>query len=226
MDWILAPQQQLLSVTAGRVFSDPAGELVTARARLTYYPQDVWLYLLAAQWMRISQEEAFMGRCGQVGDELGSRLVASRLVKDLMNLGFLMERKYAPYIKWFGMAFQRLSCASKFSPLFDQILAAESWQSRQEPLVQALELAAHLHNELGITEAMPVKTTWFFERPFKVIRGEQFAVTIRRQIKDPQVMKLPEHLGGADQFLDSTDAVNTLNRWVEKIKQFLASNPG
>ncbi len=225
LDWILVPQQQLLGVTAGRVFSDPAGKLEAARLRLAYYPQDVWLYLLEAQWMRISQEEHFMGRCGQVGDELGSRLVAARLVKDLMNLGFLIERKYAPYIKWFGTAFQRLSCAEGFSPLFGQVLAAESWQARQEPLAQALELAAHLHNGLGITEALPAETGWFYERPFKVIRGERFAAAIRHQIKDPQVLRLPEHLGGVDQFIDSTDAVNTLNRRVERIKQFLKSNP-
>ena len=32
---------------------------------------ELWLYRLACQWKRISQEEAFMGRCADVGDELG-----------------------------------------------------------------------------------------------------------------------------------------------------------
>ena len=34
--------------------------------KLSYYPNDVWLYLLSTQWQRIAQEEPFMGRCGYV----------------------------------------------------------------------------------------------------------------------------------------------------------------
>ena len=60
----------------------------------------------------------------QVQDELGSRLVAMRLVRDLMRLGFLLERQYAPYIKWLGTAFQRLDCARVLTPLFERIMRA------------------------------------------------------------------------------------------------------
>jgi hypothetical protein len=109
VEWMTIPEQKLRSVTAGHVFHDGLGELEPIRARLHYYPHNVWLYLLAAQWTRIGQEEAFIGRCGQVGDELGSRLVAGRLIRDLMRLCFLMERRYAPYIKWLGSAFQQLA---------------------------------------------------------------------------------------------------------------------
>jgi Domain of unknown function (DUF4037) len=49
-DWLLVPQQQLLEVTAGRVYHDGFGDLTEIRARLAYYPQDVWFYLLACQW--------------------------------------------------------------------------------------------------------------------------------------------------------------------------------
>ncbi len=108
-EWLTIPEQHLLTITAGLVFHDGTGELTRARDTLRWYPHDVWLYLLAAQWHRISQEEAFMGRCGEVGDELGSRLVAGRLVREVMRLAFLMERQYAPYAKWFGTAFSRLA---------------------------------------------------------------------------------------------------------------------
>jgi hypothetical protein len=47
-----------------------------------------------------------MPRAGFVGDELGSALIGSRLVRDIMNLCFLLEKQYAPYPKWFGTAFQ------------------------------------------------------------------------------------------------------------------------
>ena len=47
------------------MFHDGAGELTRTRARLAWYPRDVWLYLLACQWQRIGQEEAFPGRCAR-----------------------------------------------------------------------------------------------------------------------------------------------------------------
>ncbi len=37
-----------------------------------------------------------------IGDEVGSALIGSRLVRDIMRLCFLMEQTYAPYAKWFG----------------------------------------------------------------------------------------------------------------------------
>jgi hypothetical protein len=39
---------------------------------------------------------------------LGSRIVAARQVRELMRPGFLLERNYWPYPKWFGTAFGRL----------------------------------------------------------------------------------------------------------------------
>ena len=77
LDWLCLPQQELLCLTAGEVFHDGLGELNKLRRKLAYYPRDVWLYLLACQWTRTAQEEAFVGRCGEVGDELGSRLVTA-----------------------------------------------------------------------------------------------------------------------------------------------------
>jgi len=104
-DWLTFPQQRLRTVAGGRIFHDGLGQLESAQNKLRFYPRDVWLYLLAAQWVRISQEDPFVGRCGQVGDDVGSVLVAARLVRDVMKLCFLLEQQYAPYMKWFGTAF-------------------------------------------------------------------------------------------------------------------------
>ncbi|MGN9816375.1 DUF4037 domain-containing protein [Streptomyces sp. SD11] len=54
------------------VFHEGLGQLVPVRAGLDRYPHGLWPYLIAGQWQRISQKEAFVGRCGEVGDELGS----------------------------------------------------------------------------------------------------------------------------------------------------------
>ncbi len=108
-DWLSFPQQKLHDTRRG-LPQRPRRTAAPARAP-AYYPRDVWLYLMAAGWMRISQEEPFVGRAGDVGDELGSRFIAGRPIRDLMMLGFLTERVYAPYSKWFGTGFSRLECA-------------------------------------------------------------------------------------------------------------------
>ena len=207
VDWLTIPEQVLRSFSGGRVFHDGLGQLEPLRARLRYYPHDVWLYLLATQWKRISQEEAFMGRCGQVGDEVGSCLVAARLVRDLMQLCFLMERQYAPYIKWFGTAFAQLDSADELLPTLIQVLGAGSWQEREKHLSSAYEFVARMHNDLGITEPLPAQVSQYHNRPFLVIHGERFADAIRAAIIDKEILALPENLGGIDQFVDSTDVL-------------------
>lgn len=72
MDWLLFSEHRLLTVTRGRVFHDGTGALRRARETFAYYPDEVWRYLLAVQWARLGEEEAFLGRSGDTGDELGS----------------------------------------------------------------------------------------------------------------------------------------------------------
>jgi hypothetical protein len=194
------------------VFHDGLGQLEPMRAKLRYYPDDVWMYLLAAQWRRIGQEEAFMGRCGQVGDDLGSRLIATRVVRDLMRLCFLMEREYAPFIKWFGTAFSQLGCASDLTPVLTSVLEARSWEERQVHLSAAYEFVAKMHNELCITEPLAETVSQFHRRPFLVIHADRFVDAIRASIRSDEVLALPEHLGSFAQFVDSTDAERYLDR--------------
>lgn len=142
VDWLTFPQQRLRTITDGRIFYDGLGKLIALQNKFRYYPQDIWLYLLAVQWGRISQEEPFVGRCGQVDDDVGSALVAARLVRDKMNLCFLLERQYAPYMKWFGTAFSQLNCADKLMPIPASVLRASCWQEREQYLSLAYEIVA------------------------------------------------------------------------------------
>jgi uncharacterized protein DUF4037 len=206
-DWLTFPEQKLLGITAGAVYHDGAG-LQPIRDRFAYYPRDVWLYLMAAGWTRIGQEEHLMGRAGLVGDELGSALIGARLVRDVMRLCFQMERRYAPYPKWFGTAFARLKCGPELAPILRRAQLAESWPERERQLCAAYEHVAAMHNGLGITEPLPAQVGAFFKRPFQVIHlVGGFAEAIRRQITDPAVKRIADRrlIGGIDQWSDSTD---------------------
>jgi hypothetical protein len=213
IDWLTIPEQILRSIVSGRVFHDGLGGLEPIMDRLSYYPHELWLYLLSSQWRRISQEIAFMGRTGQMGDELGSRIVGARLIRDMMKLCFLMEKQYAPYIKWFGTAFSKLTCAADLTAHFIRAMDADDWKEREEHLVEAYEYIGKMHNRLGITESLDAKVTDFYSRPFKIIRADQFAEAIRDVISNEEVKQLPEFLGGIDQYVDSTDVLSYTNRY-------------
>lgn len=207
-DWLSFPSQILRALTSGAVYFDSVGELTSIRAQLAYYPRDVWLYLLAAGWQRIGQEEHLMPRAGYVGDELGSSIIGSRLVRDIMALCFLMEKQYAPYPKWFGTAFNGLACAGDLSPILWSVQRAASWQERESALSKAYEFLARAHNALGITEKLPESVSSFHNRPFKVIHAERFAEAILARITDPDVQCIASSrplIGSIDQFSDSTD---------------------
>ncbi len=216
-DWLTLPEQNLRTIKAGAVYRDDLG-LQAIRERFTTFPHDIWLYLLAAQWTRVGQEEHLMGRAGYVGDEIGSALITARLVRDLMRLCFLMEKQYAPYPKWFGTAFSRLSCGQALSPVLKSVLCAETWQERQTHLCTAYRFVAEKHNTLGITEPLPTQTASFFDRPFQVIHlGGDFTGAIRAKIENPTLKQLAESrlIGSVDQFSDSTDLLCDRDRLIQ-----------
>jgi hypothetical protein len=220
VDWLVCPQQVLIEATRGAVFHDGFDVLTAARQRLAYYPDEVWRAMLAAQWQRISQEEAFVGRCGEVGDEIGSAIVAARLVREIMRLCFLMERQYAPYSKWLGTAFSRLTCGPALTPALRDVLHATMWQERQQPLGVAYEYLARMHNALGITAPLDPRSGHYHGRPFKeqegrpftVIHAERFADAIRQTITDSMLRDTASFTGGIDQWVDSTDLLSHPSR--------------
>jgi Domain of unknown function (DUF4037) len=206
VQWLCAPQQRLLEVVSGAVFHDPDGELAAVRAALAWYPDDVWLWLLACQWRRLDQEEAFVGRAAEVGDELGSRVVASRLVRDLMRLAFLLERRYAPYSKWLGSAFARLDAAASLEPPLLDVLAARDREARESGLVASFEELAARHNALGITDHVEPTIRPFHSRPYRVLASGRFVDACLARVRDPRLRSLPL-VGGVDQVTDSSDAL-------------------
>ena len=183
--WLCAPQQRLLEVTSGAVFHDDGGELAAVRAALAWYPDDMWLWLLASQWRRLDQEEPFVGRAAEVGDELGSRVVAARLVRDVMRLAFLLERRYAPYSKWLGSAFARLDAAATLRPSLLDVLAARDHEAREAALVVAVEELARRHNALGITAPVDPSVRLFHTRPFRVLGSARFVEACLDRVHDP-----------------------------------------
>jgi hypothetical protein len=210
-DWLTFPQQRLLEIVSGEVYHDGLGQLEKIRKKLKFYPRAVWLYMLAAQWTKISQEEAFVGRAGDAGDELGSKIVGARLVREIMKLAFLMEKRYAPYSKWLGTAFSRLTIATRLAPVLHEVLQAKTWKAREKKLAQAYSLLAQQHNALRITKPLPTRVSTYYSRPYLVINAARFASSIKQAIKDPELKRITPNIGSIDQFIDSHDVLQQVS---------------
>ena len=208
LDWLLTPQQRLLGVVAGPVHVDELGTLTQVRRTLAWYPDDVWRWLLACQWRRLAQEEAFVARTAEVGDELGSAVTAARLVRDAMRLALLLERRYAPYQKWLGTAFARIGHLDALSThLVDAVHAADV-DGRERALADAYVALARRHNAAGITARVDETIGPYHERPARVLMADRFADACLATVGDRALARLPA-IGSVDQVVDSTDVLSS-----------------
>jgi Domain of unknown function (DUF4037) len=205
-DWLLMPQQRILGVVAGAVYADESGQLAHLRQRLVWYPEEVWRWLLACQWRRIEQEEAFVQRTAEVGDELGSAVVAARLVRDMMRLALLLARRYAPYSKWLGTAFAALEQPDDLEFQLAATLQAQGATEREAALAAALTTLAGRHNEAQLSDYVDPTTRPFYSRPATVLMAHRFAEACLAKVTDPLLRSLPL-VGSVDQFVDSTDVL-------------------
>jgi hypothetical protein len=206
-DWLVTPQQRLLGVVAGRVHADPDGVLAGIRRRLNWYPDPVWRWLLACQWHRLAQEEAFVARTAEVGDETGSAVVAARLVRDMMRLALLLDRRYAPYQKWLGTAFARSRHDDDLPRHLADALRATEPGPRGDALAEAYVALAGRHAAAGLTEAVDARIRGYHERPAQVLMADRFAEALLGTVTDDLLAALPL-IGGVDQLVDSTDALS------------------
>lgn len=188
-DWVALPAQRLAETAGGAVFHDASGELTRLRRRLAWYPDEVWRYLLAAEWTQIAQEEAFPGRALEAGDELGSLVVAARLARRVMRLVLLLRRRFPPYSKWIGTAFAATGFPVDLTGVADPA-------RRPGVLCEAYETAGRWQNDLGLCPPVDATRRPFHDRPYQVIDAARFAAALWPR---------PGPLGAVDQYADSTD---------------------
>lgn len=218
VDWLTTPTQLLATVTAGAVFHDPGRLLTARRTAVQWYPDDVWRYALAAGWLRIDQEQPFVGRTGGLGDDLGSAILAARLVRDQVRLAFLLERRWAPYSKWLGRAFADLTIAPRLTRPLAAALAAGRWRERETALNEASAILMDATNALGLCAAVDPLPAQFFDRDIRVAHAAEAVTELVRAITDPELQALIDGFGGRldalhrlpgtiDQAIDNVDVL-------------------
>ncbi|WP_433157063.1 DUF4037 domain-containing protein [Kribbella sp. CA-247076] len=165
IDWLTMSGQSVLEVVGGPVFVDLPGEITAVRESLQWYPDDVWRYVVACDWCRLSEEMPLMSRAGDLGDDLGSRVIAARLVDVAIHLAFMIERRWPPYSKWRGTMFARLPCAREVGDALRKTLKADHWRYRQQQLGRALDHLLNRQRAVGLPAPGPA-TVDFWDRPY------------------------------------------------------------
>jgi hypothetical protein len=182
------------------------------RGELAWFPDQVWYWLLACQWGRIAQEQAFVARTAEVGDRAGSAITAARQAREIMRLALLLEKRYAPYQKWLGTAFARLTCNDDLpSQLHATVHAADS-KRRQDALAGAYRSIAHRSNAAGVTRILDPEVRSYYGRPAQVLMAERFADAALDAVHDPWLRSLPM-VGAVDQFVDSNEVLADPKLW-------------
>lgn len=208
LDWLLTPQQRLLGVVAGAVYADDLGAVGELRRALSWYPDQVWRWLLACQWHRLGQEEAFVARTAEVGDDSGSAVIAARLVRDMMRLALLLERRYTPYQKWLGTAFARVRHPDHLPTILADVLSAPDVTRRECALAEAYTALARRHNKMGLTGPLEPIIDTYHERPARVLMTDRFTEACLATVTDPALRAMPL-VGAVDQVVDSVDVLST-----------------
>lgn len=210
LDWLSLPTQRLAEVTGGGLFHDDLG-VDAIRDRLRWYPDDVWRFVLAALWDRIGEEEHFVGRAGEVGDELGSAIIGGRIARDLMRMCLLLSHRYPPYAKWLGTAFTELPVAATLAPTLNRAVRATDWRQREAHLCRAYETVARLTNATRLAPPLDPHVRGFHNRPFQVLDARRFAAALRAAITDPELRDNPP-AGPIDALTDNSGVLADARR--------------
>jgi hypothetical protein len=228
--WLTIPQQHLLQVNEGAVFRDDSRQLEKARLALSWFPKDVWLWMMASQWHLIGNTQPLLGRAFEASDRRGESLIASRIVRLTMEMGFLQERRYWPYMKWFGTAFSQLDAAGTIGHFLDRALESTDHRAKEEGINQALWVLAANHNSLGLTAKVTPGIRDFEVginnaiRPYPVINASDFVKACKESISDRDLRSVPT-LGAIDQLTHGDDRLINFTSWPRLMEMLYRSQP-
>ncbi|MFT4142969.1 MAG: DUF4037 domain-containing protein [Mobilitalea sp.] len=216
LDWLTISEHRLLSLVSGEFFVDDLNLMVQLQ-HIKYYPNAVRNYLIASNWDIIASEQAFIKRCSDVGDELGSIIICSRIAERLMRLCFLYQKVYAPYSKWFGKAFTMLDVGAYIKDTLVSALQTTDNNIREEKIILAQALVAELHNNSGITAKIDYAIESYYGRTIKVIFADKFSSATADTLQGTALENIPligtfSEIGGLSSFSDDKKYYNQIKR--------------
>ncbi|MAE63136.1 MAG: hypothetical protein CMJ18_02585 [Phycisphaeraceae bacterium] len=140
--WVGLCEADLCHAVGGTLFVDPVGAFSQRLESFGYYPDKVWRKKIADWLILMTSHGPYnLARCIKRGDDVASTLYLGESVKRLMELGFMLNRRYAPYNKWLYRAFTTLPrLADDVAPLLNRSVTTSDWDDRLDALLTVLEI--------------------------------------------------------------------------------------
>lgn len=204
-NWLRFTDQVLLELTSGVVFHDGLRALNIIRDKLIFYPTDILKVKLASLWLSIWNEEPFIGRCIELNDFIGLKLITSRIISSLIKISFYLNEKYIPYSKWLGTLFNKLTHYDILSPLITATLMENDPVKIQNNLCKLYEAVVSIHNKNKDLPFLDNQVRDFFNRPYKVIFAESIVEKLIESIDNEDLKKVNLNQTCLDIKLESID---------------------
>ena len=203
LEWLTIPENRLLELTRGEVFFDGAGELTRIRGFYEYYPVDVWKYRLAYAWQALGWDIDIVRLCADRGDTLSARYSLAKTLSGIMELTFLLNKRYSPFSKWLHREFYGLPHLSReIGPILKRCYAQEGLTVVPDLLSKAIKLLIQHQDQIGELPRMKMRPRKS-ARPYPDFDSQYVADRIRGTIKG-ELREIPL-LGAVDQWVGNYD---------------------
>lgn len=113
--WMNLCDAYLCACTSGEVFYDPSGKFSNIRQKLLeFYPEDVRKFKIAAKCMSCAQSGQYnFMRSVRRGESVAAAFAKNAFCLDIMDLAFLLKKRFAPFYKWKHRAVKNLGNLGK-----------------------------------------------------------------------------------------------------------------
>ncbi len=170
-EWLSVDEFALAAAVNGRVFVDELGEFSGIRTYLQqYYPKNVWLSRVAKTLIKCAQTGQYnYGRCMARGDYVAAQIALSQYMQNVMELVFLLNKRYAPYYKWQQKAMVTLEILPEVGDILKAICDMPSQRgawgnyrydgkvNEQDMIAMTIEIVAklvvHRLQEMGLSKS-------------------------------------------------------------------------
>lgn len=152
-DWLTLPEQNLLEVIGGKLFSDGLGEMTKIRKKLSYLPEDVRLKKLAGELILMGQAGQYnYPRCITRGETAAAQLGVHEFARSALHAIFLINRRYLPYYKWTFRALRELPLLSELHTPLEYLISSANTADEAEIKQETIEnicatIVAELRNQ-------------------------------------------------------------------------------
>lgn len=140
--WMSIPQEVLLSVTNGEIFTDQLGIFTKRREEFLTYPESVQLNKLVLLLGRMAQAGQYnYGRARKRNDIGAMYLSVSEFIKAAVETAYLLNRSYMPFYKWQMKGMEAFTCLLEMKPMLEEIMAMTAMDESMEERIEGICIA-------------------------------------------------------------------------------------